>query len=788
MKFYFDKFQDWFFNNSVVIFLVFLVLIKPYFIGQFSFVNKVCNLLLIGLAIVTYFYSFYKNKPSKMQFAIFLFMGILFLSTCLESKDYSFYLKYFIQYSTITLYTELLIKKNFEKMLKSLSLLLFLLIFFNLVAYAIFPKGIFGEGVLLLGYDNATAVTLVLGSMFLCFASYYFHEKMNAMAISSVLMVLITYLTSWSVGAIIGCGVIILFFLFFYKRNKRLAIIFNARTFFWLAFLLFLGIVIFEIQEYFSYIIVNIFHKNTTLTGRIYIWDRCFKQISLHPFFGIGMMEYGVRYQLIRIYHAHSLFLNVILESGFIGLLSYFYMWHLSIRSLVKKRSHELSNIITFALFSFLVMTLIDVIDNSEVLYIMLVLSYYMPYIIRKKEKYGNQKRALVVVDSGQPIPAVKGGAVETLIDSYLLENEKTKEYLFDVYSTYDSRVKSIVSSYHYTNFYYIHKKRLWFQIQRVFKKGYEKLFRKPKESVFSSCLIRDIISEQKENYYDLILIENAPTLILTMKKKIHGKYILHLHNDLNNIRHYNNCFLNYDSILCCSKYIEKRVRKKYPTSKTCLVYNGIQENELLPYLKQRKKLRKSFGLSKNDFVFGFCGRICQDKGVKELVMAFQTLLKEKPNIKLVIVGNSIFKDSKPTSYVLELQEMTKDIQDSIIFTGYIDHNQIGTYYSCIDVSVQPSIVNEACPLTILEAEIMGVPIIASKSGGIPELVTKKNAILVSRSKLVKGLTNAMRELLENRVKVKEMKKYSLENGKLYYVATYLQNFFHELNRVMDEV
>ena len=772
-------------DNPWIILLSFFFLIKPYFLSVNPILNDISNIFMLLVGGGIYFLSFYKNKISRLQIAIFVFMGISLISTLFVSKDIVFWLKYFLQYSTISLYSEFLIKNNTDGFFKNLSILLGALIILNFITFLFFPEGIFSHEVLLLGYDNATIVLLLLGSMFIMFSSYYFYKKIKWWAWIPFLMNLITYYVRWSVGAMIGCIVLLIFFLFFYRKPKWTKIL-NLRTFYWVTFALFILIVVFGIQKYFSFIIVDVFHKNVTLTGRTLIWQRCFEQIRLHPIFGIGMMVYGERFDMIGIYHAHCNFLNVLLEIGFVGLLSYFYIWHLLIKSLLQNPQHKLVNFLNFTFLSYLVMTLIDVIDNSEVLFIFFNVAYFIPFILRKMEPEPVQKKILLVMDTGQPLPAVMGGAAETLADYYLEENAVFQSYVFDVFSTYHPAVKNLSLNSNVNHYYYINNRSLFFKFKRICKGVYQKITKRKLESVFSYELLHILEVENKRDYYDLVLIENTPSLILNLKKYVSAKYVLHLHNDLGNVRHWQNCFEMYDLVIPCSMFIANRVQEAYPKTRIANVYNGVNEKELLVYKKQREILRKKYGLAQDDIVFGFCGRVCADKGVKELVLAFKNLVKMNAHIKLVIAGNSFFKNSAHTPYICELQELAKGLEGSIIFTGYIEHEEIGQYYSLIDISMHPSIVNEACPLTVLEAQIMGVPIIATDSGGIPELVTKENAILISRANMVHDLEEMMQCLIDDEAKRKKMSKASMKNSKQYYLDVYVEHFYSTVRRVLD--
>lgn len=771
-----------FLKNNFIIFLSFLILIKPYFLGVNFFVNVIINVFLLVIAGIVYFLSFYKNRISKLQKAIFLFMGILLLSTLITSHDMTHFLKYFIQYSTISLYTELLIKNSLPMLLKNVSILLYALIVVNFMTILLYPNGFFKPEVFLLGYDNATIVTMLLGSMFIIFTSNFFYQKARFWAIIPFALTLISYYIRWSVGAMIGCIILLFYFLIFYRKPKFTKYL-NIRTFYWGAFILFLLIVVFGIQNSFSFIIEDIFHKNVNLTGRTTIWQDCFEQILHHPILGIGMMNYETRFSMLGIYHAHCTFLNVILESGLVGLFSYFYLWHLIIKALLLNKETRMVNLLSFSFLSYLIMTLVDVIDNAEVLFVFYNLAYFSSYILRQMGPQTKKKKILLVLDSGQPLPAIMGGAVETLTDYYLNENEKTGKYIFDVFSTYHSKLKKYSVSKKYVHFYYIKKKTISFQLKRFGKKIYQQITHKKLASIFSYELLDRIEMENKQNYYDLVLSENSPAVILNLKRIVSGKYVLHLHNDISIISHEQHCLEMYNQIISCSNFIKNRVLEYYPKCKVTNVYNGVDEKSLLKYQARRNELRREFHFDTDTIVFGYCGRICQEKGVRELIQAFKSVSKSYSNIKLVIAGSSFFKDSKPTPFIKELIEQVKDIQDKVIFTGYIDHDEIGKFFTIIDVSVHPSIVNEACPLSVIEAQVLGKPCICSDSGGMPELINKKNAVIVRRNNLELELEQAMLNLIQNQKMIERMGQESFKNSDKYSFQNYTKQFSNVLQR-----
>jgi glycosyltransferase involved in cell wall biosynthesis len=121
----------------------------------------------------------------------------------------------------------------------------------------------------------------------------------------------------------------------------------------------------------------------------------------------------------------------------------------------------------------------------------------------------------------------------------------------------------------------------------------------------------------------------------------------------------------------------------------------------------------------------GMVGRITEAKGHRVLFNALGKLSAEVRNkIRLIIVGAPAEDCAEDLRYARGLEQYAKEIGlENILWTGY--REDVARYYASMDVLVQPSVAEsgEALPLAVLEALETGVPIIASRTGGIPEIV-----------------------------------------------------------------
>ena len=124
--------------------------------------------------------------------------------------------------------------------------------------------------------------------------------------------------------------------------------------------------------------------------------------------------------------------------------------------------------------------------------------------------------------------------------------------------------------------------------------------------------------------------------------------------------------------------------------------------------------LRHTLGIPDGAFVVGFCGRLCHDKGIIELIDGFELFKQAHPEIdaRLLLVGPYDARDILP-------QYIKDEIESNplIIAPGAVSHHYLPNYYSLMDVFVFPS-YREGFGMTVIEASAMRLPILVSRSHG----------------------------------------------------------------------
>lgn len=122
--------------------------------------------------------------------------------------------------------------------------------------------------------------------------------------------------------------------------------------------------------------------------------------------------------------------------------------------------------------------------------------------------------------------------------------------------------------------------------------------------------------------------------------------------------------------------------------------------------------LKKQLGIDEGDFIIGFAGRLVRDKGIVELIRAYQAIRKQHQNVKLMLVGMLEIRDALPEDVVKTIKE-----DKGIISTGYVGYATIEQYYALMDVYVLPS-YREGFPTSVLEASAMEIPVITTRATG----------------------------------------------------------------------
>ncbi|QUM83592.1 glycosyltransferase family 4 protein [Moritella sp. 28] len=402
--------------------------------------------------------------------------------------------------------------------------------------------------------------------------------------------------------------------------------------------------------------------------------------------------------------------------------------------------------------------------------------------------------KVLIVSPDILPVPAVRGGAVETLIqqlvESSLQANNRYVSYT--VMSVEDELLKdksneNINGRYIYAKHGYLRKK-----ISGVGGR-FLKFFGISRS--FANLYVMEVSKLLAKSDFDYVIVENQPEYALALRNKTKAKIVLHLHNDkLNAATPFSKEIVSsVDYIFTVSKYIKGRVESIPSVKSQCVkvLYNCVDISKFSKQLssEQNRNIRSQYSINENARIILFVGRLDKTKGVLELVKAFNRI--QASNIVLLIAGSAWFSDNRKSQFMSNLEVEANKSKNSVVFTGYVDHKNIPNLQQLSDVLVVPSVWDDPCPLVVLESMVSGRPLVATDSGGVPELVPNDCGLLASRmgggEALINGLATAIEGLLSNSEKGKLLAKNALGHVQWFDVNDYSNRFEQLLKEIESE-
>jgi glycosyltransferase involved in cell wall biosynthesis len=216
----------------------------------------------------------------------------------------------------------------------------------------------------------------------------------------------------------------------------------------------------------------------------------------------------------------------------------------------------------------------------------------------------------------------------------------------------------------------------------------------------------------------------------------------------------YSNSVGLFDYILENKLLKKKKIKILANGSTNGIDTNYFSKDNISEFTKA--ELKETLGISKDDFVFVFVGRMVGDKGINELVLAFKRFLTYNSNAKLLLVGheeNDLDPLKKTTLFEINSNQ-------SIISVGYQD--DIRPYLSISNSLVLPS-YREGFPNVVMQAGAMGLPSIVTNINGCNEIIIDNINGLLIDSKNTNAIEKAMNKMCNNPILYNQLQSVSRE-------------------------
>jgi len=209
------------------------------------------------------------------------------------------------------------------------------------------------------------------------------------------------------------------------------------------------------------------------------------------------------------------------------------------------------------------------------------------------------------------------------------------------------------------------------------------------------------------------------------------------------------------------------------------VISNGIDVEKFKHNDEKRKALRCEHNIGEADILIGTIGRLSKEKNQKMLLEALYPLMRDDERVKVMIVG------AGPKEWELKQFAQARHLTDRIIFTGIMKDTVAA--YSAIDIFVLSSLT-EGVPLTVLEAMACQIPVVATRVGGIPEILKDGETGWLVESLNTDALRTAIEVLLGSVEKRQSLTasahafvqaNYSLEKMREAYRQVYNETLLH---------
>ena len=390
-----------------------------------------------------------------------------------------------------------------------------------------------------------------------------------------------------------------------------------------------------------------------------------------------------------------------------------------------------------------------------------------------------SRPKVLLIPPPELPVPAVQGGAVETLLTHLIRENERQGRLELLCASIPNPDAAKQAEQFRHTKMLYVARpkghRRYWPMvfIERCFGVAapYDPWYQKVQLSLALELPAPDLIVAEGGNLTQCSAIS-----------RMFGRRrcLAHLHGQTTCTPVMDDI---YGGVLALSEFIREDYLKTSSLDRRyAYILHNCVDTEIFRPGEPSPALRADLGFAPDDFVVLFCGRLEPDKGIHKLLEALGTV--ENPRIKLLIVGSPFFGRTQQSSFLRKLEQQARGLEGRVQFTGYIPNEALPAYYHLADVVCVPTLVEEAAGLVAVEAMACGRPVLATRSGGMPEYLAGSQAVLVDRGPDIVGqLAWALQMLYEHPNLCREMGAAGAQRAKDFSVAAFYEHFV----RIVEE-
>lgn len=270
------------------------------------------------------------------------------------------------------------------------------------------------------------------------------------------------------------------------------------------------------------------------------------------------------------------------------------------------------------------------------------------------------------------------------------------------------------------------------------------------------------VLAELKRIDPDLVQVENRPKWVRAVRRAVpRAEVWLSLHSvTFTSSPHISRKRLARElkaagKIVLNSRFLRRELARRFPGMRGKMLVNrlGTDPDRFRSQWEEdmrgrREAFKAEKGLSGKQVVI-YAGRLIPIKGVHLLIKSWHRVIRRFPDAVLVVAGSAFYGSGRITPYVRRLRRLAGGMPNHVCFLSYVPYSEMPAWFQASDIAVVPSVGKEAFGLVNTEAMACGVPVIASRIGGIREIVRHgENGYLIPPGKLAKQLPRAICRLL----------------------------------------
>lgn len=289
---------------------------------------------------------------------------------------------------------------------------------------------------------------------------------------------------------------------------------------------------------------------------------------------------------------------------------------------------------------------------------------------------------------------------------------------------------------------------------------------------------IRDVRSADVVHFHSIpegaMLARNLPGL-----KALSYDYFLWRGAQLPILRcMYRHALKRFDALLPVSEFCRAESTRHWglPPESACVLYNGVNLEQFRPDREAGQRMRMELGVGEKLVVL-YVGRVCRQKGTDLLLEAYAKLQSRRADVTLVVAGPAE-RFARHTG-----SSLTEEIsRGGGIYLGAIEEAKLAALFNACDVFVLPTRQDEMFGMAAVEAQACGKPVVCSRLGGVPEVVSEQSARFfpVGDSAALAAELECLLRSHEERQRMSEAARRNAERFSWKRIARDLENVYLE--------